>query len=132
MLFRVGLFRDPVALVAIMVTWTAAACSFGMFIATFSKSAKQADGLATILILTMAALGGCWFPLQMMTLPLLMDIATKSMMTYWAMEGMQGMLWNNLSVMDGKIQFALGIQWLWTIVLSGLSIYFFRKNYCSG
>lgn len=132
LMFRVGLFRDPITLVAIVVTWTATACSFGMFIATFSKSAKQADGLATILILTMAALGGCWFPLQTMTLPLPMDIATKSMMTYWAMEGMQGMLWNNLSLMDWKIQFALFVQWLWTIALSGLSVYFFRKNYCAG
>ena len=132
LMFHVGLFRDPLALAAIVVTWTAAACSFGMFIATFSKSAKQADGLATILILTMAALGGCWFPLQMMTLPLPMDIATKSMMTYWAMEGMQGMLWNNLGLMDWKIQFALGVQWLWAIVLCGLSVYFFRKNYCAG
>lgn len=132
LMFHVGLFRDPVALAAIVVTWTATACSFGMFIATFSKSAKQADGLATILILSMAALGGCWFPLQMMTLPLPMDIATKSMMTYWAMEGMQGMLWNNLGLMDWKIQFALGVQWLWAITLSGLSVYFFRKNYCAG
>ncbi len=132
LMFHVGLFRDLLSLTAIVITWTAAASSFGMFIATFSKSAKQADGLATILILTMAALGGCWFPLQMMTLPLAMDIATKSMMTYWAMEGMQGLLWNNLGLMDWKIQFALGVQWLWAISLSGLSISFFRRNYCAG
>ncbi len=68
----------------------------------------------------------------MMTLPLAMDIATKSMMTYWAMEGMQGLLWNNLGLMDWKIQFALGVQWLWAISLSGLSVYFFRRNYCAG
>ena len=132
MMFHVGLFRDPIALAAIVITWTATACAFGMFIATFSKSAKQADGLATILILTMAALGGCWFPLQMMTLPLPMDIATKSTMTYWAMEGMQGMLWNNLGLSDKKILFALGVQWFWAIGLSTLSVYYFRKNYCAG
>ena len=132
LVFRVGLFRDPLTLIVIVVTWTATACSFGMLIATFSKSAKQADGLATIMILTMAALGGCWFPLQMMTLPPVMDIATKSMMTYWAMEGMQGMLWNNLGLADWKIQFAVAIQWIWTFVLSGLSVYYFRKNYCAG
>ncbi len=51
LMFHVGLFRDLLSLTAIVITWTAAASSFGMFIATFSKSAKQADGLATILIL---------------------------------------------------------------------------------
>lgn len=129
LMFHVGLFRDPLTLGAIIVTWVSAASCFGMFIATFSKSAKQADSLATILILIMAALGGCWFPLQMMSLPLPMEIATKSMMTYWAMEGLQGMLWNGLGIADTKIQFALLVQWCWTLVLAGLSLYFFRKNY---
>ena len=37
-----------------------------------------------------------------------------------------------LGLMDWKIQFALGVQWLWAIVLCGLAVYFFRKNYCAG
>ncbi len=117
LMFRVGMFRDLVTLSAIVLTWVATASSFGMFIATFSKSAKQADSLATILILTMAALGGCWFPLQMMNLPLAMDVITKSMMTYWAMEALQGLLWNNLNLLDSRMLLALGIQWCWTFAL---------------
>jgi ABC-type transport system involved in multi-copper enzyme maturation permease subunit len=130
LMFQVGMFRDPWTLGAIVITWVTAATTFGMWITTFSKSAKQADGLSTICILTMAGLGGCWFPLQMMNLPLPMEILCKSMMTYWAMEGLQGMLWNSLSIMDSKVQLALGIQWLWIAVLSALSVYFFRRNYC--
>jgi ABC-2 type transport system permease protein len=130
LMFRVGMFRDPITLAVIVLTWVAAASSFGMFIATFSKSAKQADSLATILILTMAALGGCWFPLQMMNLPLAMDVITKSMMTYWAMEALQGLLWNNLNLLDSRMLLALGIQWCWTLALGGLAVFFYRRNYC--
>ncbi len=130
LMFRVGMFRDPLTLAAIVVTWVCAATCFGMFITTFSRSAKQADSLSTICILTMAALGGCWFPLQLMNLPLPMEILCKSMMTYWAMEGLQGMLWNNLGLFDAKVLTALGIQWIWAGVLGALSIFFYRRNYC--
>ena len=132
LMFRVGLFRDPLTTSVIIVTWISAACAFGMFIATFSQSAKQADSLATILILIMAGLGGCWFPLQMMSLPLPFEILTKSMLTYWAMDGLQSMLWNNLSLWDTKIQLALLIQWIWAIGLGCLATYFFRRNYYAG
>ena len=131
LMFKVGLFRDPVTLLVLIITWVATAGSFGMAIATLSTSTKQGDGLATIIILVMAALGGCWFPVQMMTLPLPLEIASKSTLTYWAMEGFQGMLWNGLSFTDSKILKALGVQWLWTIGLSAVSVVAFRRNYLS-
>lgn len=131
LMFKVGLFRDPVTLVILILTWVATAGSFGMAIATLSRTAKQGDGLATIIILVMAALGGCWFPVQMMTLPLPLEIASKSTLTYWAMEGFQGMLWNGLSFTDTKILKALGVQWIWTILLSTVSWFAFRINYLS-
>ncbi len=61
----------------------------------------------------------------MMSLPLPLEIASKSTLTYWAMEGFQGMLWNGLSFTDTKILKALGVQWLWTILLSTVSWFAF-------
>lgn len=130
LMFRVGMFRDPITLAVLVITWVIAASCFGLMITTFSRSSKQADSLATISILTMAALGGCWFPLQMMNLPLPMEIICKSMMTYWAMDGLQSMLWNGLSVFHSKVALAVGIQWIWIAIMGALSIAFFRKNYC--
>lgn len=130
LMFRVGMFRDPITLTVLVLTWVVAASGFGMMITTFSRSAKQADSLATISILTMAALGGCWFPLQMMNLPLPMEMICKSMMTYWAMDGLQSMLWNGLSIFHPRVAMAVGIQWIWIAILGSLSIAFFRKNYC--
>ncbi|MBL8870789.1 MAG: hypothetical protein JNK90_26645 [Planctomycetaceae bacterium] len=66
----------------------------------------------------------------MMKLPVILDIASKSMMTYWAMSGFQGMLWNQLDLTNSKMQIALAWQWGWALVLMSLAIYFFRRNYC--
>lgn len=130
LMFKVGLFRDPLTLSVLVLSWVAAASSFGMLIASAARSSTQGDGLAQVVILVMAALGGCWFPLQMMKLPLILDIASKSMMTYWAMSGFQGMLWNQLDLTNSKMQIALAWQWGWALVLMSLAIYFFRRNYC--
>lgn len=128
-MFRVGLWRDPVTLFCIVFTWIAVASGFGIFIASFSKTSKQAESLSTIVTLGMAALGGCWFPVQTLDMPVPLAVLSKSTMTYWAMESFQGMLWNNLSWQSGKIAFALLVQWIWCLALAMGSVYFFRKNY---
>lgn len=131
-MFGVGLFRDPITLVILSLCWVAAGGAFGMFLASVSKSNKQAESLASLLILMMAALGGCWFPLQMMNLPALLDTVCKSTMTYWAMSGFQGMLWNQLPWYSSKTLLALGWQLGWALLLTVLATVFFRRNYCRG
>lgn len=131
-MFQVGLFRDIPSLAVITVTWVATAGAFGVFLAAVSRSSRQAESLASLLILMMAALGGCWFPLQMMNLPPLLDTVCKSTMTYWAMTGYQGMLWNQLPWYSTNTLVALGWQWTWCLGLTVLSIYFYRRNYCRG
>ena len=131
-MFGVGLFRDPVTLVVLSLSWVACGGAFGMFLASVSRSNKQAESLASLLILMMAALGGCWFPIQMMTLPPLLETVCKSTMTYWAMTGFQGMLWNQLPWYESKILIALAWQWGWAIALTGLSFFFYQRNYCRG
>ncbi len=131
-MFRVGLFRDPVTLVVLSLTWVATGGAFGMFLATVSQSQKQAESLASLLILMMAALGGCWFPLQLMNLPTLLETLCKSTMTYWAMTGFQGMLWNQLPWYSKPSLVALGWQWGWALSLGALAVVFYRRNYCRG
>jgi ABC-2 type transport system permease protein len=131
-MFRVGLFRDPITLFVLSGTWVAAGGAFGMFLASVCRSSKQAEGLATLLILLMAALGGCWFPLQMMELPIILDVACKSTMTYWAMTGFQSMLWNQLAWYEPTPFLAVFIQWIWVVVLSVLAVFFYHRNYCHG
>ncbi len=132
LMFKVGLFRDPVTLFMLSATWIATGAAFGIFLAAFCKTSKQSESLASLLVLVMAALGGCWFPLQLMNLPIALETVCKSTMTYWAMTGFQSMLWNQLPWYSSKVLTALAFQWGWAISLSLLAVYFFRRNYCRG
>lgn len=132
LIFKVGLFRDPLTLTALTLIWVLTATSFGMLIATSAKSEKQADMLATILIISMAALGGCWFPLQMLDLPTPLELVSKSTVTYWAMSGFQTMLWNGGGLLHSKILWAIGVQGIYLLIMAIASHYFFRRNYLRG
>ncbi|MEM8733672.1 MAG: ABC transporter permease [Planctomycetota bacterium] len=131
-MFGVGLFQDPVTLVVLSLVWVATGGAFGMFLASVSRSTKQAESLASLLILMMAALGGCWFPLQLMSLPTVLDTICKSTMTFWAMTGFQSMLWNQLPWYSSKVLTAISFQLGWATVLTGLAIFFYRRNFCRG
>ena len=79
-------------LLLVVCTAAAAACaSFGMLIAAFSPNSRAADGLATLLVLTMSAMGGAWFPLSLM--PEFMQTIGKFTLVYWSMEGFAQVLW---------------------------------------
>lgn len=132
LVFRIEAFRDPVTLFILSLTWTAAATSFGMVIAAWARTTKQAEGVATLLILVMAALGGCWFPIQMMDLPVAAEIITRSTLTYWAMTGYQGMFWEQWSWTHPKMLLALGIQWGFAVAAATLALWFYRRRYVSG
>lgn len=119
--FSIGAYRDPVTLLALSVTWAATATSFGVLIAVWARSQKQAEGLSTLLILVMAALGGCWFPLQTADLPWYGEVATRSMLTYWAMEGFQSLLWHQRSLADPVVLRAVGVQWGFVLVAGSLA-----------
>ena len=129
LLSKINAFRDPITLALLSISWVVAATSFGMVIAAWAKTAKQAEGLATILILVMAALGGCWFPVQLMDLPVAGRIATQAMPTYWAMQGYQAMFWDQLSFTHSRVLTAMAVQWAFAAVFSTVAIVMFRRRY---
>lgn len=132
LVFKIEAFRDPVTLLVLSLTWTATATSFGMLIAAWARTTKQAEGVATLLILVMAALGGCWFPIQMVDLPLAAEIVTRSTLTYWAMSGYQGMFWEQWSWTHPKMLTAIGVQWGFAAAASTLALWLFRRRYVAG
>jgi len=132
LLFGVGAFRDPLTLVVLSVTWSAAATSFGMLIAVWAKTQKQAEGLATLLILVMAALGGCWFPLQLADLPWYAEVVTHATLTHWAMSGFQGMFWHQKAFTDPTLLRAVAVQWGFVVVAAALAWQLWRRRFLSG
>jgi len=109
-LFRVDLFADPVSLAVMVVTWAAASVAFGLVIATWARTRKQAEGLSTLLILLMAALGGCWFPVQLAgDVHWTFDVITHATITWWAMSGFQDLFWRGASWTDPSVLTAVGV-----------------------
>lgn len=129
LVFSIGAFRDPLTLLALSVTWVAAATSFGILISVWAKTAKQAEGVATLLILVMAALGGCWFPIQMADLPWYGEVVTRSTLTYWAMEGFQGMLWHQKPWTDPVMLRAMGVLWGFVAIACGVSWRLWQRRF---
>lgn len=132
LLFGIGTFRDPVTLLVVAVFWTAVATGIGMLIASVAQTAKQADSLSPILVLSLAALGGCWFPLQMLDLPTAVEWATRATPTFWAMTGFQRYFWNGADLTDARLLTALGIQFAFAVGLLVIATALFRRNYLRG
>ncbi len=132
LLFSVGTFRDPVTLLVLSLSWAACATSFGLLIAAWARTGKQAEGLSTLLILVMAALGGCWFPVQMAELPWYAEAITRSTLTWWAMSGYQGMFWQQWSWTHPAMLQALAVQWGFAVVAFGLARWLFHRRYLAG
>lgn len=92
-LFGVEIFANFGNLLILIVASAAAAVSFGMLITSISTTYSQANGISTLLILVMSALGGSWFPTSF--LPGWMQVLSKGTLTYWSMEGFLQVLWRH-------------------------------------
>ena len=129
LLFKIGIWRDPLTLAALVVSTVAAATAFGLLIASWARTLKQAEGMSTLLILVMSCLGGSWFPLQILDLPLPIQIGMRLTINHWSVSGFQGLLWHTQSLADAPIQLSIAVLWLFTVVASGLALRLFHKRY---
>jgi len=109
---------------AVMTLFSAAAgAAVGLVLATASRTRAQLSGLATIIILTMSALGGSMFPRFLMS-----DTMQKmGLVTFnaWALDGYLKVFWREAPLMALWPQVAVltGV----TIVLLGVARLFARK-----
>ena len=132
LMFGVGTFRDPLTLGVVTAVWVATSTALGLLVATASKTRKQAESWSPVIVLPLAALGGCWFPLQLANLPWAVDLATKATPTYWAMSTYQGYFWRGQSWTAGPMLSAMGVQLAFAAVMAALSFWAFRRNYLRG
>lgn len=95
-IYGLDLAPHIVPLVVLSVAAAAACTGFGMLLAAISKSQEAANGLSTLLVLSMSAIGGAWFPVSMM--PAALQKVSHFTITYWAVEGFTNILWAGQSV----------------------------------
>jgi ABC-2 type transport system permease protein len=90
-------FHSPaqVPLVGIlMLALSAAATGFGMLICAFTRTAAQASGFATLLILLMSALGGAMIP-SFLFPSFLRDYIAPLTLVHWGVDGFLAVLWRD-------------------------------------
>jgi ABC-2 type transport system permease protein len=91
LVFDMPIFRAPLALVVLSTATAAAVTGFGVLFAVVSRSRKQLEGLSTIVVLSMSALGGSWWPLAIT--PDWYQKLGHFTLNAWAMDGYQGIFW---------------------------------------
>lgn len=78
--------EHPFPLFLILLASALAAAALGTMIGAFVRSEGQANGLAWLLGMLMALLGGCWYPGELF--PPFIRTASLVLPTTWAMQGM--------------------------------------------
>ncbi|MCX6159605.1 MAG: ABC transporter permease [Ignavibacteriae bacterium] len=123
-LFKIDIFSNFLNLMLLITASSIACTAFGMFLASFTKTSAQANGLGTLLILTMSAVGGSWFPVSMM--PETIQFFSKFTITYWSIEGFLAVLWRGSGFME--ILPFLGILLGIGIVVNIVSYFNFKRG----
>jgi ABC-2 type transport system permease protein len=124
LLFDVDIFSNFFNLLIVIIAASLACTSFGMLLAAFSQTRQQAQGLGTLLILSMSAVGGAWFPTAFM--PPTIQFFSKLTIVYWSMDGFLEVLWRGSGLVSilPHIGILLGI----TAFVNLISVRQFRKG----
>lgn len=80
-IFNIDLGDAPLGLVMIIISSAAVMAGMGILIAALAKTAAQADGITTVVVLAMAVVSGAMFP--SISIPGLQFVTPH----YWAMQG---------------------------------------------
>lgn len=127
--FEVDFLRDPVAFLVASFVILLAITSFGMLIAAWARTSKQAEGLSTLLILVMSAVGGAWFPLQAFDPPAAVQIAMRCTLTDWAIRTYQALFWHGHGLRDGDVQTNLAVLLGFTVAATFAARALFERRY---
>ncbi len=111
--------NDPLALVVVLITFGLAGTAFGLLLGTFARTMSQAGGLSILFAMLFAALGGCWWPLEIT--PPIYQTLVKVLPSTWAMQGLTDIIvygkslnevWVNAVVLliFAAIYFVIGVR----------------------
>ncbi|MBE2221049.1 MAG: ABC transporter permease [Anaerolineae bacterium] len=95
---KVNWGNSPAALAVMLVTFGLASVAFGVMLGTFVKTEGQASNLSIMLGMSMALLGGCWWPLELF--PPAVQTAVHILPTTWAMQGLSALTMQGAGLRD--------------------------------
>ncbi len=123
-LFGIDVAANFGNLVVICLAAAMACTAFGMLLAAVTRTAAAAQGLATLLVLTMSAVGGAWFPVSFM--PEFIQHLSKATVVYWAMEGFSLVLWNQCTLVE--LLPTVGVLLGMAAALAAVSLWRFQRG----
>lgn len=122
LLFDVAWGNSPAALALMVVSFALAMSGLGMMMAALVKTLAQANASGTVLVLSMSALGGAWWPLEIV--PDWLQTVGKLSPIYWAMSGFQDIItrgWGVTAVLPELL-----VLWGFTAVFLGIGLWRFK------
>lgn len=122
--FGLPIFMDTVSLILLILSISFAVSSFGVFLVSTVKTRQQLNGMSTIIIILMSAIGGSMIPITMMP-GFMQDIAGISV-NYWGIQGFFDIFWRQLPLLEivPKMLILVGIGLLMVLV----SVPLFKRN----
>ncbi|MEM7336489.1 MAG: ABC transporter permease [Chloroflexota bacterium] len=94
--FGVAWGNSPFALALVSLAFALAITSLGMFMAALVRTAAQINGMSTLIVLSIAALGGAWWPLDIV--PSWMQVVGRFSPISWAMDGFHDVITRGLGL----------------------------------
>ncbi len=115
-LFGISLGRTPAALMMPAAAIAFAGAAFGLIVAGVGRTRDAVLPVGAIVIMTMAAIGGCWWPIDFE--PAWMQHVALALPTTWAMRAFNDLMIRNLAassaLVPAAVNFGFGI--IYTVV----------------
>jgi ABC-type multidrug transport system permease subunit len=121
-LLGMNLGKDPLALVLLTIVYTLSVTALSFAIGSGLKNPAQANGLGLLLTLTLAPIGGAWWPIDIS--PRFMQIAGHISPVAWAMDGFTALTYRGAHLADILVPLAVLLGM--TVVLFLIAIPRFR------
>jgi ABC-type Na+ efflux pump permease subunit len=124
LLFHVSWGPDWPALIAVLLAWAALAAALGLLLGSLARSEGQATAIGVLSSNVLAALGGCWWPIEV-TAPWMQKLAL-ALPTGWAMDALHRLVSFEMgpaSVLPHLAVFAAA-----TLVTGALAVRVFRYD----
>jgi ABC-type Na+ efflux pump permease subunit len=110
-LFGISLGRTPAALMMPAAAVAFAGAAFGLIVAGIGKTRDAVLPVGAIVIMTMAAIGGCWWPIDFE--PAWMQQVALALPTTWAMRAFNDLMIRDLpassALIPSAVNFSFGI-----------------------
>lgn len=115
-LFGISLGRTPAALLMPAAAIAFAGAAFGLIVAGVGRTRDAVLPVGAIVIMTMAAIGGCWWPIDFE--PLWMQQVALALPTTWAMRAFNDLMIRDLAassaLIPSSVNFGFGI--IYTVI----------------